>query len=285
LTSVQSILATPIRDLQETVGDFAAAQFNSAIPVLQRFINLLDDEPLAGFIASVAPTPDFDKWWAKTNGMVIGGIGASARLEWPDDRGSRVAMQIELCRAICSGKIDFLSFVHAFYYLGSQLSAHVEAFASKLLTPLVRDITRLTETRLVPSVLMEAMNRLPSSGDAKLDELLQEACTWFRDPAPSARGRATERLWDAWERLKSLEVEGDKRLSVAALLESATSNPAFRLVLESEAKALTEIGNKFHIRHFETDRSALTEPEQFDYLFHRLYALMHYLIFARADHS
>jgi hypothetical protein len=55
----------------------------------------------------------------------------------------------------------------------------------------------------------------------------------------------------------------------------------FRLMLETEARALTEIGNSFHIRHFETDKVTIETPAQNDYLFHRLFALMQLLLFSR----
>ena len=126
------------------------------------------------------------------------------------------------------------------------------------------------------------MGNLPPSGDATLDALLRDARTKFKDPAPTTRAEATEKLWDAWERLKSLEVQGNKRLSVARLLDQCSPEPKFRALLELEAKELTEIGNAFHIRHFETDKVAIQQAEHNDYLFHRMFALIHLLLFSRA---
>lgn len=280
MTSLPSILAPSIQDLEDTVADFRDASFQSAESVLARFVHQLDEEPMAGFLAAVLPTPQFSAWLEKTQGP-IGSMVGSGVLEWPVERNSRVAIQIALCRAIAAKTVRFLDFVHSYYYSGRKLSDHVEAFASRLLNPLLRDISRLTESRLVPPVLFEAMGHLPTSGDATLDSLLRDACVRFKDPAPKARAEATEKLWDAWERLKSLEVQGNKRLSVALLLDRASPEPTFRGYLESEAKSLTEIGNAFHIRHFETDKVSISQPEQFDYLFHRLYALMHFLLFSR----
>jgi len=191
-------------------------------------------------------------------------------------------MQIALCRAIASKAVRFLDFVHKFMYTGRDLSGHVDGFANKLLEPMLRDIRRLTESRPVPPVLFEAMGNLPPSGDATLDSLLRDARMKFKDPAPTTRAEATEKLWDAWERLKSLEVQGNKRLSVARLLDQCSPEPRFRALLELEAKELTEIGNTFHIRHFETDKVALQQAEQNDYLFHRMFALIHLLLFSRA---
>jgi hypothetical protein len=157
----------------------------------------------------------------------------------------------------------------------------MNAFVEKLLNPLIRDIGHLTETRLISPHLLESMRHLPASGDADLDALIQDACQKFRDPAPSVRRDATEKLWDAWERLKSLDNPTEKKVSAQQLLDSATDIPAFRKLLGDEAKALTDIGNNFRIRHHETNKSSFTRPEQHDYLFHRLYALIHFLLSSR----
>ncbi len=269
-----------MRDLTETVSDFRDASFQSSESVLRRFVHQLDEEPLAGFLRAVLPTPDFEGWLARIQGS-IGSMVGSGVLEWPPSRPDRVAMQIALCHALSNKKVRFLDFVHNFMYTGRDLAGHVEGFAAKLLNPLVRDIERLSESRPVPPVLFEAMGALPSSGDHILDELLSDACKKFNDAAPKGRAEGTEKLWDAWERLKSIEVPGDKRTSVTHLLDLCSLEPNFRQMLETEARALTEIGNSFHIRHFETDKVMIGTPEQNDYLFHRLFALIHLLLFSR----
>lgn len=280
MASLPSTLEPSLRDLEETISDFRDASFQSCESVLQRFVHHLDEEPLAGFLTSVLPTPDFEGWLATTQSSV-GSMVGSGVLEWPVSRRGRVAKQVALCRAISVKTVRFLDFVHNYMYTGRDLAGHVDGFATKLLNPLMRDIERLTESRLVPPVLFEAMGTLPSSGDHILDALLEDACKKFKDVAPKSRAEGTEKLWDAWERLKSMEVQGNKRLSVARLLDLCSPEPTFRLLLESEAKALTEIGNSFHIRHFETDKVTISQPEHNDYLFHRLFALMHLLLFSR----
>lgn len=280
MTTVPSLLAPSLQDLAESIEDFRASSFQSCEGVLTRFVHQLDEEPLAGFLAAVLPVPDFESWHRKATGTGGSFVGSGV-LEWPVERPDRVAMQIAVCRAISSRAVSFTDFVHKFFYTGRDLAGHVDAFASKLLEPIVRDIGRLTESRVLPPVLFEAMGTLPPSGDHMLDTLLQDACSKFKDPTPKSRTDATEKLWDAWERLKSIEVHGDKRMSVAKLLDKAAPEKTFRTLLESEARALTEVGNAFHIRHFETDKVAISQPEQYAYLFHRLFALMHFLLFSR----
>lgn len=280
MISLASILEPSLRDLDETVSDFREASFQSSESVLQRFVHHLDEEPLAGFLHAVLPAPEFDGWLVTAN-STIGSMVGSGTLEWPSSRPERVAMQIALCRAIVNKTVRFLDFLHNFMYSGRDLAGHVDGFATKLLNPLVRDIARLTESRPVPPVLFEAMGTLPPSGDHILDALLGDACKKFKDAAPKSRAEGTEKLWDAWERLKSVEVQGDKRMSVARLLEQCSPEPTFRARLDAEARELTAIGNSFHIRHFETDKVSISLPEHNDYLFHRLFALMHLLLFSR----
>lgn len=282
MNQLRSTLAPSLQDISEAISDFRDASLQSCESVLSRLLASLDEEPMAGFVNAVLPRVDFDAWYAKATGTVGSMVGSGA-MEWPADRPSRVALQIALCRNIASKRIHFLDFVHKFMYTGRDLAGHINGFANKLLEPMLRDIGRLTESRPIPPVLFEAMGNLPPSGDATLDALLRDARMKFRDPAPTTRAEATEKLWDAWERLKSLEVHGNKRLSVARLLDQCSPEPKFRALLEREAKELTEIGNTFHIRHFETDKIAVQLAQHNDYLFHRLFALIHLLLFSRTQ--
>jgi hypothetical protein len=92
------------------------------------------------------------------------------------------------------------------------------------------------------------------------------------------RRESLEKLWDAWERLKTLEPGRDKRESAGRLLNKAAAEPALRARLEQEACELTEIGNKFMIRHTETDKIRITESVHIDYLFHRMFAMIRLLL-------
>ena len=284
MNRADSALAPAFRDLEDALHDLRQAQFQNAPNMLAQFVYLLGDEPLAGFLAAVLPACGFEEWWQKAQ-QIPGSMVGSGILDWPVERSKRVALQLELCRQLASGKIDLLSFTSNFCYpgMGSTLTGYIRKFADTVLEPLVRDLIKLSESRILPPVLFEAMGRLPKSGDSTLDGLLDEACKKFRDPAPSSRKEAVERLWDAWERLKSLDNSNNKKLSVAILLDRASNEPNFRRLLEEEAEALTRIGNDFHIRHFETNRNPIIQGEHFEYLFHRMYAFLHLLLFSHRN--
>lgn len=131
--------------------------------------------------------------------------------------------------------------------------------------------------RLVPPVLDDAVSSiLFATGDALLDGMLEDARWKFLNPDEDVRREALEKLWDAFERVKTLEPGAHKAAQAKALLDKAAKagSPKFREVLELEASALTTIGNNFHIRHSETNQVPLSSSHQVDYLFHRLFAFL-----------
>lgn len=131
--------------------------------------------------------------------------------------------------------------------------------------------------RLGPSLLREDMRQAVfHTGDAETDKLLEDARRRFLSPQLADRQDALEKLWDAFERIKTLEQGANKRESATRLLDLAVSEqaPKFREFLDQEAKALTTIGNTLRIRHSETDKEPLHDSQQVDYLFHRLFSFL-----------
>jgi hypothetical protein len=134
-------------------------------------------------------------------------------------------------------------------------------------------------SRLAPLVLDEALgSAVFNSGDKDLDSLLENARHKFLSHDANVRKESLEKLWDAWERLKSIENPNDKKDSATKLLDRACAEPNFRQALESEARALTDIGNRFMIRHTEVDKIPIGDGEHVDYLFHRMFAMIRLLL-------
>lgn len=130
-------------------------------------------------------------------------------------------------------------------------------------------------SRIAPAILDDSLAQtLFHTGDFELDKMLQAAREKFLNRALDVRREALEKLWDAWERLKTLEPAKDKKASVKALLDRVSTEPTFRDRLETEAAQLTEIGNKFMIRHSEIDKIPVADSAQVDYLFHRMFAFI-----------
>jgi hypothetical protein len=120
----------------------------------------------------------------------------------------------------------------------------------------------------------------PHTGDSDLDRKLRAAHARFLSRDPQDRLDALKDLWDAFERLKTLERGGEKKVSLHQLIDRAAPASPFRERLEAESAELTGIGNTFHIRHFEHDTAPLPEPATtaVDYLFTRMLALIAYLL-------
>ena len=132
--------------------------------------------------------------------------------------------------------------------------------------------------RVLPPVLGDDLRRTTfNSGDRTLDVLLEECRVKFSDRNPLVRREAFERLWDAWERLKSL-ADPDKKTSVQKILDAVTSEPTLRARLEVEAKELTDIGNSHLIRHYEVKQVPVIDIDHVDYLFHRLFAMIQLML-------
>lgn len=132
--------------------------------------------------------------------------------------------------------------------------------------------------RLAPEGIREALHSAQfRTGDNDLNSLLETARSKYLDPDLANRKDSLEKLWDAWERLKTLQ-HIDKRTSVSLLLNKAASEPIFRRLLEEEARDLTETGNNFRIRHSEINKAPIDTSEQVDYFFHRMFAMIRLLL-------
>ena len=118
------------------------------------------------------------------------------------------------------------------------------------------------------------------TGDEELDGLLEKARAKFLNSDEEIRREALEALWDAWERIKSLDPGLNKKEAIKDLLDRASgpSSPKLRSRLETEASELTGIGNELRIRHSETSQEMLVRDEHIDYLFHRLFSLIQLIL-------
>ena len=134
---------------------------------------------------------------------------------------------------------------------------------------------------LGPPVLREELISTHfQSGDGVLDGLLEDARRKFFSPREEIRGEALQELWDAWERLKTTGEGSHKKEQITSLLDVAAGpqSPQFRHCLEGDATELTDAGNKLQIRHFEIGKEKIHKNEHIDYLFHRLFSLVHLIL-------
>lgn len=134
-------------------------------------------------------------------------------------------------------------------------------------------------TRLAAATFHETLSSAAfKTGDAELDGMLQDARHKFLNRDLKIRRESLERLWDAWERLKTLEPGKDKKAKVTALLDRTSKEMTFPRMIEDEAIALTNIGNGFLIRHTEVGKVPVSQSREVDYFFHRLFSLVQLLL-------
>ena len=108
-----------------------------------------------------------------------------------------------------------------------------------------------------------------------LKELIIEAATLYHNARPETYHLAAEKIWDAFERMKSFYTELDKKHSADMLIEGMANRQAeFEELLRNEFKTLTVIGNNFRIRHHETNKIDIASGLYYDYLFIRCLSLV-----------
>lgn len=113
-------------------------------------------------------------------------------------------------------------------------------------------------------------DRKTKTNDEQLDQLINEAKDRFF--IPKDKQIALEKLWDAFERIKTY-FGSNKKKSSTELVTIASDGFDFKLI-EDEFKLLTKIGNDYKIRHHETDKKEVANSKHIDYLFFRMLSLI-----------
>lgn len=116
-------------------------------------------------------------------------------------------------------------------------------------------------------------NIVSTISEKGLKELVLEADQYYQKGNLKI---AVEKLWDAFERLKTYYAPAlDKKGSANKIIDDMSgSNPNFQSMYQAEFKALTDIGNSFRIRHHETTKIDITDNRQYDYFYKRCLALV-----------
>lgn len=109
---------------------------------------------------------------------------------------------------------------------------------------------------------------LVSIDEVGLKELLQEANKYYEENNIKI---AVEKLWDAFERLKTYySPQLDKKKSITKIIEDMSDhNEDFSSMFNKEFNELTVIGNSFRIRHHETTKINIEDKKHYDYLYKR----------------
>lgn len=124
---------------------------------------------------------------------------------------------------------------------------------------------------LTPEIIAE-VKKIQEPG---IKELVEEAIKRHAESTAASQKESVEKMWDAFERVKTIHTEMNKRDSAEKLICSISGETkGFDELLRAEFKALTEIGNEYRIRHHETDKKEINDLRLYDYLFNRCLAVV-----------
>lgn len=137
-----------------------------------------------------------------------------------------------------------------------------------------KQIERITE---MDTVVEEALDVVDAVEEPGLRALVAESVSFYKSPLPANHKIATEKIWDALERIKTIFMKDgvDKKKSSEKLMDLISAgNNDFRDLFNTEYKTLTDIGNKFRIRHHETDKIDINDDRYYDYFYNRCLSLI-----------
>ena len=133
---------------------------------------------------------------------------------------------------------------------------------------------QLTDEKIIERIVeggpltSEVENEISQIQEQGVRELLQEAIALYKQPYPRAHKNAVEKIWDAFERLKSYYTMMDKKASASQIVNDMADGQAeFVALFDEEFRALTKIGNDYRIRHHETNKVDITDDRHYDYFF------------------
>ena len=137
-----------------------------------------------------------------------------------------------------------------------------------------KQIERVTNTDAQISANLTQIENVEESG---LKQLMMDAVRLYKNPRPEIYHTALEKIWDALERIKTICMGSgiDKKASLSELINRISNGqPEYIKLFNTEFQTLTDIGNRFRIRHHEMDKIDITDEHFYEYLFNRCFALV-----------
>jgi len=130
--------------------------------------------------------------------------------------------------------------------------------------------------RTIAKIIEPLINKIYKTNDSRLNELVKLSQDKFILPKIEDRIYALEKIWDAFERMKTYYMDKNKKQSIEELIQLVSKNSVdFAKLLNNECKSLTDIGNSYQIRHFETNKIEIKDNKHIDYLYYRMVSLIH----------
>lgn len=140
---------------------------------------------------------------------------------------------------------------------------------------------KLTDEKIIERIVenspltVEIENSFEMVNEVGIRELLKDAVALYKTPSFTARQDSVEKIWDAFERIKTYYTEFDKKESSEKIVNNMSDGDSnFYILFNDEFKNLTNIGNNYRIRHHETNKIDITDVRYYDYLFNRCLSLI-----------
>ena len=118
------------------------------------------------------------------------------------------------------------------------------------------------------------LNDYKKSGDDKINEMVVKSRNLYLTKDLDG---ALEKIWDAFERIKSIYQNLDKKESAERVCRICATSLCFDDI-DEEFKKLTHIGNTYQIRHFETNKQPIEDINTKIYLYFRVLCLVIFVI-------
>ena len=102
-----------------------------------------------------------------------------------------------------------------------------------------------------------------------LKSLIEEAFTYANSKSGNDLQRGLEKIWDAFERIKSM-CHSDKKESISILLDRVSKgDETIRQDINQDMEALSKFGNTYQIRHFEKNKKEVPSDDLKLFYFNR----------------
>lgn len=134
--------------------------------------------------------------------------------------------------------------------------------------------------KLIDRKMMPMQNQIKAEipKEPTLRDLVLEAERYFKKQDLESKQRALEKIWDAFERMKTY-YSPDKKKSTNQIINMISNGDAeLYNKLDAEFFELGNIGNNYQIRHFETNKKPINDVRIKEYLYTRCLALINMII-------
>lgn len=134
--------------------------------------------------------------------------------------------------------------------------------------------------KLIDRKMMPMQNQIKAENpkEPTLRDLVLEAERYFKKQDLESKQRALEKIWDAFERMKTY-YSPDKKKSTNQIINIISNGDAeLYNKLDAEFFELGNIGNNYQIRHFETNKKPINDVRIKEYLYTRCLALINMII-------